>query len=286
MALHPDHPDFSRAVTSEAAATIIETMLSDRIAACLDAKGSDAISISVGVILDPERSSLDIMLRHANTYVFLPPVLEDADIPVADKRAYYEAFLKYGRDNIHIGSFQDMIEEAARQYWDGAETDDEARTFLLECCGEDEASLGLMPSELKERIPEWARPATDNARPILQPGTERVIEDLKAAAVRFRKDKRRSALWTFDREVIEEIDPSMTDTYWMPPVWLVKSSDENIALLNEICQPAMEYGQDDVCGAVRVTSTRALLRTLNDLAKGGRYLAAVNRFLAFAGARP
>lgn len=208
--------------------------------------------------------------------------IETSDAPIAWRAAAYKALEHTLGRTLPVFGYQDLFDEIAMYYWEGATDDEAARQCLIEYHGADEDDLDGMtlPSEMNERRPDWMIAA--NAAPSARlPAALRLkLADLRKAHKSLGSLTPERNAWHFDFQVASEYLPGIEECASLPPLTLVPF-EQFARELDDVGRQGMEMGFMDVAGICPLPAASRIDDWFASLRLGAQFLLAAQALVQF-----
>lgn len=178
---------------------------------------------------------------------------------------------------VPIGFADDLVEYICGVNYGGEETDEGAREYLVDGCGEDPDDLPPMPSEYKNAIPAWAHVTDKRDFTVMPPKLRAAAEALDQTTIDFN-----NAQWPWARidfEELCEINPGYADAALEPPIWFFPRVPDLLNAVDDVMNHAMQCGVVDACSAARMNTPGDITTWLSYLDKSSALLADAQSFM-------
>ena len=228
--------------------------------------GDEQLPPAIAVICD-DIGQLDLKwIEKSNV---LSNTLFGRGAPVSWQATAYQALETTLKGVLPVFGFDDLMEELSGYYWDGESEDDEARRSLIDYFGHDpeEVASMTMPSQVRERRPDWMLATNATALKNLSPGLRQRLGTLRKAHHALKGVPSETSAWGFDWDNIREYMPHYEDAGTLPPLTLVPF-DHFQQELDDVCRPCMETSFIDIAGLCQLTDAGTIDVWLHSLKMG------------------
>lgn len=206
--------------------------------------------------------------------------IETSEAPMPWRAAAYSALEQKLGAVLPIIRYDDLFEELSMYYWDGENTDEEARQSQIDVHGIDpeEVDEETLPSAVNAKRPEWMLGTNTVLPPDLPPGLEHALKEFEAAHRAAKRLGPAGNGWHFDGAEIQDYFPDICDNSHLPPMTLVPF--EIFAReIDDVARHGMEYGFMDIAGLCPLPSPPSIDSWFKSLRVGARLLLAAQRLI-------
>ena len=213
--------------------------------------------------------------------------IETSDAPIAWRAAAYKALVDTLGRALPVFGYQDLFDDIAMYYWEGATDDEAARECLIAYHGVDEDSLDGMPlpSEMNKRRPEWMIAANAAPTARLPKALRRKLAELRKAYKDLGSLTPERNAWHLDFQVAYEYLPGIEECASMPPLTLVPF-EQFTRELDTVAQSGMEMGFMDIAGICPLPDANRIDDWFASLRCGAAFLKAAQDLVQFAPLQP
>lgn len=195
--------------------------------------------------------------------------------PVGMQAAAYQALATTINAAVPMIGFEDLMEELSAYYWDGSIDDEGALASMKEWRGlaDDEIDVEQLPSGVMGRRPAWM--LASNAYPLkkLPAGLVKRIRRLRKAREALEALETTESAWRYSSDFILEYLPEYEDRGRLPSMTIVPF-DVFAREIDDVAQPCMEYGFNDIVGLYQMPAPAAINQWFTSLKLGAELLLA------------
>lgn len=236
--------------------------------------GDDAKPPALAIICD---SIGQVELGWIELTNVLANTLKGSVAPVGWRARAYKALVDTLAAALPLFTYDEMFDELAGMYWDGA-TDDGSAAEAAEMLGHDPDDI-ILPSQVHAKKPDFM--LAENAAPLkdLPPALAAILRRLHKAHIALTAISEDNA-WYFDHERLIEYAPEYEDAVYLPPMTLVPV-DFFAAEVDEVGRMGMETIFQSAAGLCPITDVAAIDRWFATLRLGAELLTAAQDLIAF-----
>jgi len=206
--------------------------------------------------------------------------IETSDAPIGWRAAAYRALEHTLGRALPVFGYQDLFDEIAMYYWEGATDDEAARQCLIAYHGadEDDPDGMTLPSETNARRPDWMSAANAAPSARLPAALRRKLADLRKAHQALGSLTPERNAWHFDFQVASEYLPGIEECASLPPLTLVPF-DQFTRELDDVGRQGMEMGFMDIAGLCPLPDSGRIDDWLTSLRLGAQFLLAAQALI-------
>ncbi len=207
----------------------------------------------------------------------LANTLKGSVAPLGWRARAYKALVDTLAAALPLFTYDEMFDELAGMYWDGA-TDDGSAAEAAEMLGHDPDDI-ILPSQVHAKKPDFM--LAENAAPLkdLPLALAAILRRLHKAHIALTAISEGNA-WYFDHEHLIEYAPEYEDAAYLPPMTLVPV-DFFAAEVDEVGRMGMETIFQSAAGLCPITDVAAIDRWFATLRLGAELLTAAQDLIAF-----
>lgn len=208
--------------------------------------------------------------------------IEDSDAPISWRAAAYAAVEAMLGRVLPVFGYQDLFDEIACYYWDGATDDEAAREALIACYGADEDDLEhqSLPSTMNARRPAWMIAANGSPSADLPVALRQLLDGVRQSHDALAVVPPDSDAWHVNFEIVREHLPALEECSHLPPLTLVPV-EQFACEVDDVGRHGMEIGFMDVAGLYPLNDAARIDGWFASLRLGTRFLCAVQDLLRF-----
>ncbi len=208
--------------------------------------------------------------------------IEDSEAPLPWRAAAYVAIEEMLGRVLPVFGYQDLFDEIACYYWDGATDDDAARAALIACHGADEDDLEhkALPSTMNARRPGWMIATNVSPSADLPVALRQLLDRVRQSHDSLADMSPDCDAWHVDFEIVRDHLPGLEECSHLPPLTLVPV-EQFACEVDDVGRHGMETGFMDVAGLYPLPDADRIDGWFASLRLSARFLCAVQDLLRF-----
>jgi hypothetical protein len=205
----------------------------------------------------------------------LSQTLQGPVAPVGWRAAAYKALCDTLPAVLPVFHFDDLLEEIAMYYWDGATEDQEAIKNMVEWHGHslDDLDEEMLPSAVRARRPDWMLTESASALKKLPTGLRQRMRAVRTARDAVTAQRGTGGAWNFNSDLVFQYLPEFEERSMLAPMTLV-CADAFARELDDVGRPGMEMGFMDIVGLLPLNDAGSVDAWFQSLKVGAEFLRA------------